>query len=125
MTDAIELLRRVSQKLKLKRVLDLLDQHDPEAPQLEQGRRLAPTRPHPNLSPDPKVLRLACGWPGLRTGSGTPGRAGPGAERGPLGKTADPEARHPSPSPRAPDPRSISFRPGICFPAWPGSAERV
>jgi len=27
--------------------------------QLEQGRRLAPTRPHPNLSPEPEVLRLA------------------------------------------------------------------
>ena len=27
--------------------------------QLEQGRRLAPTRPHPNLSPAPDVLRLA------------------------------------------------------------------
>jgi hypothetical protein len=59
MTDAIELLRRVSQKLKLKRVLDLLDEHDPEAPQLEQGRRIAPTRLYPNLSPDPEVLRLA------------------------------------------------------------------
>ena len=59
MTDAIELLRRVSQELKLKRVLDLPDGFDPEAPQLEQGRRLAPTRPHPHLSPDPEVLRLA------------------------------------------------------------------
>jgi hypothetical protein len=61
MRDAIELLRRVSQKLKLKlkRVLDLLDEHDPEAPQLEEGRRLAPTCPHPNLSPDPEMLRLA------------------------------------------------------------------
>jgi hypothetical protein len=91
----------VSQELELKRVLDLLDGLDPEAPrfepllrqltgigrahhdfeehqvwpgvrlalseqeladlgaQLEQGRRLAPTRPHPNLSPDPEVLRLA------------------------------------------------------------------
>jgi hypothetical protein len=132
MTDAIELLRRVSQKLKLKRVLDLLDEHDPEAPQLEQGRRLAPTRPHPNLSPDPEVLRLAGRMAGAtdRIRDALAGRAGPGAERGPLGKTADPEARHPSPlsplpSPRAPDPRSISFRPGICFPAWPGSAERV
>jgi hypothetical protein len=27
--------------------------------QLEQGRWLAPTRPHPNLSPAPEVLRLA------------------------------------------------------------------
>ena len=27
--------------------------------QLEQGRRLAPTRPHTHLSPDPEVLRLA------------------------------------------------------------------
>jgi hemerythrin superfamily protein len=27
--------------------------------QLEQGRRLAPTRPHPHLSPAPEVLRLA------------------------------------------------------------------
>jgi hypothetical protein len=27
--------------------------------QLERGRRLAPTRPHPNLSPAPEVLRLA------------------------------------------------------------------
>jgi hypothetical protein len=61
MTDAIELLRRESQelKLKLRRVLVLLRRLDPEAPQLEQGRRLAPTRPHPNLSPDPEVLRLA------------------------------------------------------------------
>jgi hypothetical protein len=59
MTDAIELLRRVSQKLKPKTVLDLLDEHDPEAPQLEEGRRLTPTRLHPNLSPDPEVLRLA------------------------------------------------------------------
>jgi hemerythrin superfamily protein len=91
----------VSQELELKRVLDLLDGLDPEAPQfkpllcqltgigrahhefeerrvwpgvrlalseqeladlgaqLEQGRRLAPTRLHPHLSPDPEVLRLA------------------------------------------------------------------
>jgi len=91
----------VSQELELKRVLDLLDGLDPEAPQfepllrqltgigrahhefeerrvwpgvrralseqelaelgaqLEQGRWLAPTRPHPNLSPAPEVLRLA------------------------------------------------------------------
>jgi Hemerythrin HHE cation binding domain len=27
--------------------------------QLEQGRRFAPTRPHPNLPPDPEVQRLA------------------------------------------------------------------
>jgi len=27
--------------------------------QLEQGRRLAPTRPHPHLSPNPEMLRLA------------------------------------------------------------------
>jgi len=27
--------------------------------QLEQGRRLAPTRPHPHLPPDPEVHRLA------------------------------------------------------------------
>lgn len=61
MTDAIELLRCESQqiKVKLKRALGLLDGLDPEAPQLEQGRRLAPTRPHANLSPDPEVLRLA------------------------------------------------------------------
>jgi hypothetical protein len=91
----------VSQELELKRVLDLLDGLDPQAPQfepllrrltgigrahhefeerrvwpgvrlalseqeladlgaqLELGRRLAPTRPHPTLSPDPEVLRLA------------------------------------------------------------------
>ena len=59
MTDAIELLRRVSQELELKRVLELLDGLDPAAPQLEQGRRLAPTRPHPHLSPNPEMLRLA------------------------------------------------------------------
>jgi hypothetical protein len=61
MTDAIELLRRESQQLKVKldRALGLLDRLDPEVPRLEQGRRLAPTRPHPNLSPDPEVLRLA------------------------------------------------------------------
>jgi hemerythrin superfamily protein len=91
----------VSQEIELKKVLNLLDGLDPEAPrfepllrqltgigrthhefeerqvwpgvrlalseqelaelgaQLEQGRRLAPTRPHPNLSPAPEVLRLA------------------------------------------------------------------
>ena len=61
MTVATELLRRVRQELKLmlNRVLDLPDGRDPEAQQLEQGRRLAPTRPHPNPSPDPEVLRLA------------------------------------------------------------------
>ncbi|MGH3203437.1 MAG: hypothetical protein ACRDOA_21860 [Streptosporangiaceae bacterium] len=58
MTDAIELLRRKSRGLKLKRVLHL-NGLDPEAPQLEQGRRLAPTDPHPNPSPNPEVLRLA------------------------------------------------------------------
>jgi hypothetical protein len=61
MTDAIERLRRESQqlKVKLKRALGLLDGLDPEAPQLAQDHRLAPTRPHPNLPPDPEVLRLA------------------------------------------------------------------
>jgi hypothetical protein len=54
MTNAIELLRRVSQELKLKRVLDLPDGFDPEAPQLEQGRRLAPTPPAPEPVPRPR-----------------------------------------------------------------------
>ena len=134
MRDAIELLRRVSQKLKLKRVLDLLDEHDPEAPQLEEGRRLAPTCPHPNLSPDPEVLRLAGRMAGAtdRIRDALAGRAGPGAERGPLGKTADPEARHPSPLSPLPGPRiralslfgpASVFRPGPDRPSGCSDAE--
>ncbi len=111
MTDAIELLRRVSQELELKRVLDLPDGFDPEAPQLEQGRRLAPTRPHPNLSPAPEVLRLAGrDRRGHGPDQGRPGGPGRALTARPLGKTADPETRHPLP--RVPDPRCISFRPG-------------
>jgi hypothetical protein len=53
---------------------------------LEQGRRLAPTRPHPNLSPAPEVLRLAGSGSGRPTGVVTPRRGSPanyGSDRHP------------------------------------------
>jgi hypothetical protein len=51
MTDAIELLRHDHDEVR--RLLSELDA------QLEQARRLAPSRPRPNVPPDPQAQTLA------------------------------------------------------------------
>lgn len=66
MTNGIELLRRdhdavraLLSELEASADSGRADARERRRAAVVQGRRLAPTRPHPNLSPDPEVLRLA------------------------------------------------------------------